>query len=57
MNKLIKSLLGIISQISERLSGKKKSPPPPCQFCGEIGHNESECPKSAKFKLFHIDRE
>jgi len=57
MKKLITSLLGFFSKIAERISGKKEPPATPCKFCGEIGHDESDCPKSAKFKLFHVDRE
>ena len=47
----------IVALKSKHVSGKKKSPSPPCQFCGETGHETSKCPKSAKFKLFDIDRE
>ncbi len=28
-----------------------------CSFCGELGHVEDDCPKAAKYKLFHVDRE
>jgi len=53
MKKIIAFIIRIISQIS----GRKKPDPIPCQFCGETGHDSDECPKSAKFKLFDIDRE
>ncbi len=57
MKKLITSLLGLFSKIAKRISDKKEPPASTCQFCGEIGHDESDCPKAAKFKLFHVDRE
>jgi hypothetical protein len=48
----------LLSMISKLLTGKKPPPAPTrCQFCGETGHATDDCPKSAKFKLFHVDRE
>ena len=34
-------------------SDKKKSPQPiRCQFCGEAGHEEKNCPNAGKYRLF-----
>jgi hypothetical protein len=58
MKKLFAPLLKFLSNLAERIAGKKKSTPPgPCQFCGEMGHEANDCPNAAKYKLFHVDRE
>ena len=57
MKKFSAFLLRIISNIFERIAGKREPEPVRCQFCGETGHDTDECPKSAKYKLFHIDRD
>jgi hypothetical protein len=53
MKNPISSLLEFIKSIF----GKKKQPVLRCQFCGEKGHEENDCPNAAKYKLFNVDRE
>jgi len=52
MKEFFALLIKNISSIIGRMSGKKKPPPIRCQFCGEMGHDEDNCPKAAKYKLF-----
>ncbi|MBI5352909.1 MAG: hypothetical protein HZB50_09755 [Chloroflexi bacterium] len=54
MNKFFASILKIFSRTKQ-----KEKPPEPirCEFCGGTGHLKDECPNSAKFKLFHNDKE
>jgi hypothetical protein len=54
MKKLFTSFLTFLSA----LIGRKKAPAAiPCEFCGETGHNTSDCPNAAKYKLFNVDRD
>jgi hypothetical protein len=57
MKNLIAYLLKKVSNITIHIPTKNKPQPIICQFCGETGHDMDDCPKSAKFKLFNIDRE
>ncbi len=55
MQKIFTPLLKLVSKL---LAGNKPPPAPTrCPFCGEPGHDADDCPKAAKFKLFHVDRE
>ncbi len=53
----MKNIFAPLLRLISKLRADKKPPPARCQFCGESGHAAEDCPKAAKFKLFHVDRE
>ena len=58
MNKLFAPLSKLIASITAPKADKTKPAPPAlCSFCGEKGHTADDCPKAAKYQLFHVDRE
>ena len=53
----MKNIFLQLAKIIDSLFHRRPESEAVCQFCGETGHDTEDCPKAAKYKLFHVDRE